>query len=191
MAAKKSDTPAVIVSSSDSSLVTPDPDPATPDEEVTNDVIPPMVSQVPPYMDPSGATQSPVDIGEDVEFHPACPGAAGAKPVLTDIQAQLNENQAAKLEGREPLAVRIRCLMCGLFHKEQQSDRTKLLSMDEFGYSNIQIPAEGPPQASEFDMAQAVAAINGSPVNETSNDSGSTDSGESGSGTDSGSTESN
>lgn len=133
-----------------------------------------VTTNVVPYLDPSGTVPDQLNPGTDVKYDPACPGSAGAKPVLTDIQNQMRENQAAKAEGREPLAVRVRCLLCGLFHREQQSSVDNLTTMDNYGYENIQKPAPEPDAPAEFDLAQAAAAVTGSPIIEDDNVSEST-----------------
>lgn len=163
-----------IVSSSDAPPVEPDvisdsvPDPEPSSAEgvaepapdvVPSELINPVMTNVAPYLDPTGAIRESVNPGTDVEYTPACPGSAGAKPVLTDIQNQMAENQAAAAEHREPLMVRVRCLLCGFFHKEQQAHVDDLTTMDDFSRKTITEPAADAPPA--FDMKQAIDAVNG------------------------------
>jgi hypothetical protein len=144
----------------------------------TGPEIPHVSTQVPPYMDPTGVTAPPVNIGDTVSYTPPCPGAAGAKPVLTDIQAQIAENRNAAAEKRESQAVIVQCLFCGGYHQVQQGKITDINSLDQYGLENIQEPAPTPDPPNEADLTLAADAVTGGSdsVEDVNDDSDNSDS---------------
>lgn len=49
-----------------------------------------------------------------------CIGAVGSQPFLDDVQAQLQENNNAQREGREPVILPVKCRFCHQYHKDMQ-----------------------------------------------------------------------
>lgn len=94
-----------------------------------------------------------------------CPGAAGSKPNLTNIQAQIEENNNAMREERKARALAIPCPFCSNYHIEMQPPVKNLVGGEVTDDFKEDSPAPVREVEVKSDVVEAaIAASIGSPV---------------------------